>query len=303
MRILVTTPTGHIGSRIVDRLLAAGHAVTVLARDPSKLSDAIRDKVTVVQGALEASRAVATALTGVDSAFLLIPPPAPTTPDWRAWQQAVGTTFTSAAKAAGVARVVLLSSTGAQHDDAGPISGLGDVEKILFAALPNVTTLRAGYFMENTFGSLPTIASQGAMYGTVHGDTQQQVVATRDIGDIATRWLTDATWTGHHVAGAHGPTTISQNEQAQVLSDVLGKPVQYVRIPASALRDALLGAGLPELFANGYESMYAGMTRHLEAGDFSQEPQTEASAGTITFREFSEQALKPAFDAQLAATT
>ena len=218
MRILVTTPTGNIGSRIVDHLLAAGHTLTVLARDPSKLSDAARSRAAVVQGALDDAAAVAKALTDIDTAFFLIPPQM-TEANWRAWQEGIGTTFITAAKQSNVSHIVFLSSTGAQHEGLGPISGTGAVERALNAALPNVLVVRAGGFMENTFGALPTIATQGAMYGVLSGDTQQQIVATRDIADVATRWLVDASWTGHHTVGAHGPTTISPNETIVTVED------------------------------------------------------------------------------------
>lgn len=301
MRILVTTPTGNIGSRILGHLLDSTHELTVLARDPAKLSDAVRSRSSVVTGSLEDAQAVRLALAGVDTAFLLVPPPGPTVTHWRSWMNAIGATVTAAAKAAGVTRIVLLSSTGAQHDDIGPVSGLGDIEKTLTSAFANVTIVRAGYFMENLFGSLPTIAAEGAFYGVSSPDTKYAAVATSDIGDVAARWLTDATWTGHHIVGAHGPTPLSPNEQAKILSEVLGRTVQYVQIPAPALRDALLGAGLPTLVANGYEELFGGMARHLDAGDFSAESFGAENAGVTSLRTFAAQRLRPALDAQFPA--
>jgi len=38
MRLLVTGATGYVGGRLVPRLLAAGHQVRVLARDPARLA-------------------------------------------------------------------------------------------------------------------------------------------------------------------------------------------------------------------------------------------------------------------------
>jgi uncharacterized protein YbjT (DUF2867 family) len=48
--IVVTTPTGNIGSQVVKNLLAANEAVRVIVRDPAKLTPEVRGKVDVVQG-------------------------------------------------------------------------------------------------------------------------------------------------------------------------------------------------------------------------------------------------------------
>jgi len=37
MNILITGATGYIGGRLVPRLIAAGHHVSCLARDPNRL--------------------------------------------------------------------------------------------------------------------------------------------------------------------------------------------------------------------------------------------------------------------------
>lgn len=302
MRILVTTPTGHIGSRIVDRLLTSEHELVLLARDPGKLGDAARTAAAVVPGAIEDADAIATALAGVDAAFLLIPPPPPTIPDWRAWQEGLGRQFAAAARQAGVARVVFLSSTGAQHDDIGAISGAGVIERTLQSELANVLVIRAGYFMENYLNSLGTIAAQGVIYGVVSPDIPMHVVATRDIGDVAVRWLADGSWRGHHVVGSHGPEALTQAQAAATLAAVFGRPVQYVQIPAPAFRDALLGAGAPPLVADGYELMMGGIARHLDAGDYSAEPQgSHGSAGATSLRQFATEVLRSAYDAQALA--
>jgi len=300
MRILVTTPTGRIGSRIVETLIPSGHALTLLARDPNKLPAEVRAAARVLQGSLDEPDRLAAALDEADVAFFLIPPPSPETPHWRHWQEDTGRAFAEAAVRRGVARVVFLSSTGAQHDDMGAISGLGAVERILTAALPNVLCIRAGYFMENFIGSLPTVASPGAVFGVFDGDARLPIVATRDIGDLAASWLTDGSWFGHYVIGSHGPSPLTQHEVATILGEVLGRQVAYVRIPPSALREALLQAGLPPLIAHGYEEMMGGVSRHLDAGDYQSEPHTPQSTGVVDFRTFAEQVLRPAFEAQFA---
>jgi uncharacterized protein YbjT (DUF2867 family) len=48
--IVVTTPTGKIGSQVIPHLLAADETVRVVARDPSKLSLEIRNSIEIVIG-------------------------------------------------------------------------------------------------------------------------------------------------------------------------------------------------------------------------------------------------------------
>ena len=51
MRCLVTGATGYLGGRLVSRLLAEGHDVRCLVRDPGKLRDVPWiDRVEVVRG-------------------------------------------------------------------------------------------------------------------------------------------------------------------------------------------------------------------------------------------------------------
>ena len=53
--VVVTTPTGKIGSKIVEELLSAERTVRVIARDPVKLPPELRDDVEVVKGSSDES--------------------------------------------------------------------------------------------------------------------------------------------------------------------------------------------------------------------------------------------------------
>lgn len=71
--IVVTAPTGQIGSQLVQHLLAAHEAVRVIVRDPAKLSADIREKVEVVQGSHGDAAVVQQAFQGADAVFWLLP--------------------------------------------------------------------------------------------------------------------------------------------------------------------------------------------------------------------------------------
>ena len=73
MLCLVTGASGYIGGRLVPRLLAAGHAVRCVVRDPSKLRDMPwRDEVEVVRGNVLDKTCMDRACHGVDVVYYLV---------------------------------------------------------------------------------------------------------------------------------------------------------------------------------------------------------------------------------------
>ncbi len=68
MRVFITGGTGYVGAHIVVQLVAAGHQVTILARDPDKIP-AFREMrgVSLVQGSLEDIEGIREALPGHDA--------------------------------------------------------------------------------------------------------------------------------------------------------------------------------------------------------------------------------------------
>ncbi len=72
--IVVTTPTGKIGSQVIPHLLAARESVRVVVRDASRLDPEVRENVDVVTGSLDDTATIERALKGAESIFLVVPP-------------------------------------------------------------------------------------------------------------------------------------------------------------------------------------------------------------------------------------
>ncbi|MBW4719431.1 SDR family oxidoreductase [Saccharothrix obliqua] len=73
MRCLVTGATGYLGGRLVPRLLAEGHEVRCLVRDPAKLRDVPwADRVEVVRGDVLDPATLTAATAGVDVVHYLV---------------------------------------------------------------------------------------------------------------------------------------------------------------------------------------------------------------------------------------
>lgn len=295
MSILVTTPTGDVGSNVVQQLTDKDAAFGVFARTPDKLSDAVHEHATVHQGDLEDADALADVLVDYDVLFAVIPPNMGAQ-DWPAWMRRIADNYVAALQHAGVGRVVLLSSAGAQLDDLGPISQLGYAEQRLRDVAADVAMLRAGYFMENLFANLDTIARENTIYGGFSPDMPIPYVATRDIGAVAARWLLDDDWTGAHVVGIHGPEDITLAEVTRILSDVLDRDVRFVQVPTAAIVGVFQEMGATPSVAETYGEMIDGLKRHGLA--FRAEARTPATTTPTTMRQFAEDTLEPA----LAAT-
>jgi uncharacterized protein YbjT (DUF2867 family) len=72
--IVVSTPTGHIGSQLVRQLLGQDKQVRVIVRDASRLDEGVRDRVEVVEGSHGDAAVLDKALPGTEALFWLVPP-------------------------------------------------------------------------------------------------------------------------------------------------------------------------------------------------------------------------------------
>ncbi|MDP1832457.1 MAG: SDR family oxidoreductase [Geothrix sp.] len=110
--ILVTGATGYIGGRLVPRLLAAGHRVRCLARNPERLAGRVWPGVEVVQGDVSDPVSLEPALHGVAQAYYLVHAMGEDSPDFRGRDLRQALTFAEACAQAGVRRIIYLGGLG-----------------------------------------------------------------------------------------------------------------------------------------------------------------------------------------------
>jgi uncharacterized protein YbjT (DUF2867 family) len=295
VKITVTTPSGHIGNRVVNLLLESGAEITLLARNPAKLAVLKARGVRIVKGEQADPQAVAEAVNGAD-ALLWVNPPAYTAADPIKEARGNAEAAASAIRKNPNIRVVLISSTGAEHSSGtGPIVTLNITEEILKNATKNLTILRCESFMENILGSLSTIVSQGAIYSIEPGDASFPQIATKDIATVAARELLSGQ-SGTKIIDLIGPETISHNQVAEILSRTLGKQVKHVVVSTDQLRAGLVAAGFSDTVASSFIEMSEAGNKGLLA-DFLGD---ERRKGTTTFEQFAREVVLPAYRAQTA---
>jgi uncharacterized protein YbjT (DUF2867 family) len=110
--ILVTGATGYIGGRLVPRLLAEGHRVRCLARNPERLAGRRWPGVEVIKGDVADADSLEAALRGVTQAYYLVHAMGEDRPDFRGRDQRQATTFAVACVKAGVQRIIYLGGLG-----------------------------------------------------------------------------------------------------------------------------------------------------------------------------------------------
>ena len=72
--IVITTPTGDIGHKVLKQVVQGKESIRVVARDPMRIPHEIRQRVEVIQGSHGDMAAIESALAGADALFWLIPP-------------------------------------------------------------------------------------------------------------------------------------------------------------------------------------------------------------------------------------
>lgn len=289
--IVVTAPTGNIGRRVVENLLAADAPLRLVLRDAAKLPDAVRSRVEVVEGSHGDAAVVGRAFEGADAVFWLAPP------DPRRTLEEVYLDFTRPAAGAfrrhGVKRVVGITALGRGtewENKAGLVTASIRMDDMIMATGVAFRGLAMPSFMDNMLQQAASIKGQGAMFGPIDADKKLPTTATRDMGAVAARLLLDGAWTGQEEVPVLGPEDLSFNDMAAVMSDVLGKPVRYQQVPFDAFKAQLAGRGVSESFAQGF----ADMMRAKNDGMDNAARRTPGSSTPTSFRQWCEDELRPA---------
>ena len=106
--------------------------------------------------------------------------------------------------------------------------------------------MRPGFFFENLLWQMDSIRNWGRISLPLSGSTRYPMLATRDIGRVAATRLTNADWSGQVVQELHGPADLSFREVAEILAQVLGRKIVYIKCDRLEMRDIMLKNAMSE---------------------------------------------------------
>ncbi|WAL94213.1 NAD(P)H-binding protein [Streptomyces sp. Je 1-369] len=280
--IVITAPTGNIGSHLLTRLLDSDPApedLRVVVRDPARLPDVVRERVEVVTGSHGDPETVDRAFAGADAVFWLVPPDSSLTPE------AAYSGFTRpAAKALtrhGVGHVVGVSALGRGTPAAGRaglVTASLAMDDLIASSGVAYRALANPSFFENLLEEADSIRENGVFVDCLDADRKAPLVAVADIAATAASLLLDRTWTGVGSVPVLGPQDLSPTDLARIMTEQLGRPVRYERQSYDDLHAALVGYGLDKEFAQGVVDMKRAKDEGLDAGV----PRTAAHASPAT---------------------
>jgi uncharacterized protein YbjT (DUF2867 family) len=267
--------TGQTGAAVASELLERGQQVRVLVRSAEKGAAWRERGADVSVLSLDDVAALVSAFEGIDGAYLIVPP-CYDSPDPNAAAFRVVDAYRAALEARPLARLVVLSSIGAQHPDkTGPIIPCHYLERELSKLTrTRCTFLRSAYFMENLPNFLPAIKGDGVLPVLFSPSRVTAMVSVRDIGRFSANTLmaasgpqppspprmsSQAAAAEHDVVEISGPTDQSFNDVAALFSKALGTAVKAVQVPEANIVATLTGVGLPRPTAELYREMAMGV--------------------------------------------
>ncbi len=220
----ITGITGKVGGAVARNLLAAGKPVRAVLRDATKAKAWADQGCAIAPAEMTDAKALSAAFSGAEAVFILPPPifdPTPGFPEIRAVIAAV----TEALADARPARVVHLSTIGAQASQPNLLSQQSLVEQALRRLTTPVTFLRPAWFMENFAWDVASARDEGVLKSFLHPlDRAIPMAATADIAKTAADLLTQ-TWSKGRVVELKS-ADVSPNTAAAAFATILGCDVR-----------------------------------------------------------------------------
>lgn len=227
-KTLILGASGNVGSEIGKVLIEKGHEVALATSRQAEKDNQVHLNLITGEG-------LDKAFEGVDRVFLMAPPGYTNADE-------ILKPVIEIAKKHNVKKAVLMTAMGA---DADPNGAMRKAEIALENSGLNFNIIHPNWFMQNfnTFW-IQGILQQQKIFLPL-GDSKGSFIDARDIAAVASELLVNDQW-NNQAFNLTGKDVLDHNEVAEVLSRVTGKTITYEDISPEAMRENLLGAGLPK---------------------------------------------------------
>lgn len=247
--ILITGATGNIVQELIPFLLESGKSIRVLVRDERKVAH-LDTCVERAVGDLDKPETLVSAVKGIERIFLVT------------FETHQDINLLEAAKRAGVQHIVKLSTLEATDHKIQVGKWHYEREELIRASGLDWTVLRPGMFMSNSIEWWSdSIKGQGSVFFPGGKKGRVAPVDPRDVARVAALALTQP---GHSRQAYEltGSELFTIGQMVQVISQVLGKPIQYVDIPPIAAKLFMLKTGMDKALVNALMEMLKSLRKN-----------------------------------------
>ena len=227
MTILITGGRGKIARAVTAGLTSAGRDVRVASRSPEDLPGS-------VGWDFGDPSSLAAALDGITQVFLYAEP-------------STAALFATAADAAGVRQVVLLSSMSSQADnDEAAGDPHAETEALVGSGGYATTYLQPGAFMSNAIYWSHSIRATGQVR-LPYLEAEEAPIHEQDIADVAVQVLLDGPGGEHDGRGypLTGPESMTRRAQLAQVAEITGASFEAVDLTADEARVEMGALGRP----------------------------------------------------------
>lgn len=253
--ILITVSTGTVGKLLAEQLAQTGERVRAGTRDPARRSPA--RGVEPVRFDFRDPATFAAALDGVDRVFVLSPAGELAADD-------LLLPFVEAAVGGGRRKIVLMTASGVEYDDAAP---LRKVERFVERSGAPFVILRPTWFLDNfhTFWRASIVGA--GVLALPAADSRTAFVDARDIAAAAVAALRTDRFDGQAFT-LTGPEALTYGDAAAALAEVAGRPIRYLSLDDAAFVEGATLAGLTPAYAHHLARLF-GFVRQGAAAQVS----------------------------------
>lgn len=225
MKILVAGATGRVGRPLVEQLHQAGHQVRAITRNPAKAN--FPAGVEIIEGDLTRPETIEKAMEGVVGLHLINFGG----DDYSPLQ--TGAEIVAMAEKAGIQRVTVLRG-----------GEMTSVEEAVQNSSLAWTFLNPVEFMSGAFDYAPSIRGEGVVRQPF-ANRKTAMVHDADIASVAAAVLTQDGHGGKSYP-ITGPEVLTPIKMVQIISQVIGREIQFIELSEEQGRAQWRQQGFPE---------------------------------------------------------
>lgn len=269
MKYVILGSLGHISRPLTQKLIAAGHSVTVVSSNQERAEEIILMGAQAAIGSVENIDFLTRTFIGADAVYTMVPPYLGAS-DWKRYIAGIGQNYAAAIRASHLKFIVNLSSIGAHMPTGcGPVSGLYFVEEALNRLEGvNIKHLRPAYFYTNLLSNINMVKTMGIIGGNYGNHATMIFVHPDDIAEVAFKELNDLSFRGKSIRYIASDSRTT-DEVASILGQAIEKPnLSWINFSDEDTVAGMIQSGLPEEIARNYTEMGHAMRKGEMQSDY-----------------------------------